>query len=200
VRILQNLSIPCLDSNWHTNHIWLLKIQAIPETELATQSSSDRFKGPSAIIIKFLYTSCTYCSAYACKAIGTRTVTSNFLKHKKFLKPLANWFFSARVKGASNLKELLKQDNESPSWERIDSLLWQHKSFVPFTCTFTWWTNCPPHDLKATTTRTASYDSWNTSTSWNLYHRSSMEGNRLTQIIGVKRMSWRLKTFAKSAI
>jgi len=164
VRIPHKLFIPCLDSNWHTNHIWLLKIQAIPETKLATQSSSDRFKGPSAIMIKFPYTSCAYCSAYACKAIGTRTVTSNFLKHEKYLKPLANWFFSARVKGSC----LLKEDNESPSWEHIDSLLWQHNSFVPFTCTCTRWTNRPPHDLKATNTRTASRDSWNTSESWKL--------------------------------
>jgi hypothetical protein len=92
VRILHKLSIPCLDSNWHTNHIWLLKIQEIPETELATQSSSNRFEGPSGVGIKFPYTSCTYCSAYACKAIGTWTVTSSFLKHKKSLKPLGNWF------------------------------------------------------------------------------------------------------------
>jgi hypothetical protein len=120
VRILHKLFTPCLESNWDTNHIWLLKIQAIPETELATQSSSDRFKGPSAIIIKFPYTSCTYCSGYVCKAIGTRTVTSNFLKHKKSLKPLGKWLFSARVKRAS----LLKEDNDSPSWEHIDSLLW----------------------------------------------------------------------------
>jgi hypothetical protein len=163
VRILHKLFIPCLESNWDTNHIWLLKIQAIPETELATRPSSSGVKGPSGIIVKFPFTSCTYFSAYARKEIGTRTVACNFLKQKKSLKPLANWFFSARVKGAS----LLKEDNESPSWEHIDSLLWQHKSFVPFTCTFTWWTNCPPHDSKATNTRTASHDSWNTSKSWN---------------------------------
>jgi hypothetical protein len=89
-------------------------------------------------------------------SIGTRTA-SNFLKQNKSLKPLANWFFSARVKGAS----LLKEENEFSNWEYIDFLLCQHKSFVPFTCTCTWWTNCPPHDLKATNTRTASHDSWN---------------------------------------
>ncbi len=121
MRILHKLFIPCFDRNWHTNHIWLLKIQAIPETELA-QSSSDRFKGPSAIIIKFPYTCCTYCSAYACKEIGTRTVTSNFLKHKKSLKPLANWFFSATVKGGSLLKEVLWKKTISPRVENILTL------------------------------------------------------------------------------
>lgn len=123
--MLHKLFIPCLDNNWHTNHIWLLKKQAIPETELATQFSSDRFKGPSAIIIKFPYTSCTYCSGYACRAIGTRTVTSNFLKHKKSLKPLANWLFSARVKGASLLKDFWKK-TMSPRVENIWTLCYDN--------------------------------------------------------------------------
>jgi len=159
VRILHKLFTPCLESNWDTNHIWLLKIQAIPETDLATRPS----KGPLAIIVKFPCTSCTHCSAYACKALahGPHLISWN---RRNPWKPLANWFFSARVKGAS----LLKEKNEFSNWEHIDFLLWQHKSFVPFTCTCTWWTNCPPHDLKATNTRTASHDSWNTSKSWNL--------------------------------
>jgi hypothetical protein len=70
VRMLHKLFIPCLDSNWDTNHIWLLKIQAIPETELATQSSSAGFKGRSGIIVTFPCTSCTRCSAYTCKALA----------------------------------------------------------------------------------------------------------------------------------
>jgi len=65
LRILHKLFTPCLESNWDSNHIWLLKIQAIPETELATWPSSAGFKGPSGIIVKFRCTSCTRCSALA---------------------------------------------------------------------------------------------------------------------------------------
>jgi len=70
VRILHKFFTPCLESNWDTNHIWLLKIQAVPETELATRPSSAGFKGPSGIMVKFPCTSCTRCSAYACKALA----------------------------------------------------------------------------------------------------------------------------------